>query len=400
MNGVGIDYQQTVSIVALREGEGPLVRSRLISDGQRTLIPHVVTGGGRWGSDAFAEAPVVPPTGPPSTAGPWIDAEHAPLFWRGLYHRVYHYLGRLPPVPQHGYQFVIALAAEHDSSEWNQVARMADESGFAHAQVIRVTDALLCRWLADTSLRDRQVKRAVVVAVGDWDVMVSSYFLESSAVENGIPRVTSAPHSTRLAQVGFSDWSEQLLSELRSRLKEPIPAAQEITLRDGAIEFASRLRGAGIDTPQTWTGPFRGQCYSTPTLSRRECLAWPSARRFAAQVPELIRQAIQTLSPQAKPDLVVFGGLGAVWPLVFDVLQPLWPIWTSPFPEQDVALGAAWWPVFGKHFAEPSTPIQRDFVESPVNSPDSFEDAGSSGSETPETLDPLVDLQDLPPWKR
>lgn len=146
MNGIGIDYQQTLSLIALREGGLERSRTRMLDDGCRQLIPHAVAQDGLWGTKAFQSQPekwLRPVEG--LSAGPWLDEASSGPFWECLYRRTYSYLGRIPPVPREGYQVVVAIPSALDSDEADVVLRQSEKAGFLHGQVITVTDALLSR---------------------------------------------------------------------------------------------------------------------------------------------------------------------------------------------------------------------------------------------------------------
>jgi hypothetical protein len=364
MNGVGIDLQHAVTLAALREGDGLLARTRLISDGQRCLIPNAVAEG-RWGSAAYR--------------GGSVKAERQ-AFLRHLAQRIHQYLGRVEPIPQNGYQVVVAA---HDDAT---AASDVESAGLDRAAIIASTDALLCRWLAENP--DTDVKLVATVAIGDTSAAISAHQLSNTP-----RRVSRSPVSGRIDNVGFLDWTERLLGEVRARLRDVAVADEELTLRDGALEFAAKLRGATNDVAVPWTGPFRGQCYSIPTLSRRDCLVWPTAVTFAAEAPALVRRSVNALAAGSQPELVVLGGLGAVWPVAHDILRQHWPVWTSALPEEDIAVGAAWWPSLSKHFGVAAA---LNHVDAAIESTLEYEKL----RDTPTAAFDATDPGDIPPWKR
>jgi hypothetical protein len=53
LHGIGIDFQQTVTLAALREAAGVQSFLRILDDGHRRLIPHAIVGDSQWGTAAF-----------------------------------------------------------------------------------------------------------------------------------------------------------------------------------------------------------------------------------------------------------------------------------------------------------------------------------------------------------
>src|SRR5215470_13248377 len=113
MNAFGIDYQRSLSVVWLREGRGPAARFRSVGDGSSRLIPNAVAGEKLWASRAMQAAEPGRASGSDTLIdGPWLDEPGASLFWRGLYQRLYSYLGRMSPTVQNGYNVAVAIQAE------------------------------------------------------------------------------------------------------------------------------------------------------------------------------------------------------------------------------------------------------------------------------------------------
>jgi len=94
MNTFGIDYQPTVTMIALREDGRESLETASVGDGIRAMIPNVVAPGGFWGSEAEKRAGKVSAQAADSA---WIEEPGARLFWEGLYARLSSYLGRLAP---------------------------------------------------------------------------------------------------------------------------------------------------------------------------------------------------------------------------------------------------------------------------------------------------------------
>ena len=97
-NAFGIDYQQTASLISLREGRRPGAPLRSVGDGLRNLIPHYVSANALWGSHAIQPQPYTPRASGLSFAdGPWLQTPQAGQFWQRLSRRLYDYIGNMEP---------------------------------------------------------------------------------------------------------------------------------------------------------------------------------------------------------------------------------------------------------------------------------------------------------------
>jgi hypothetical protein len=67
------------------------------------------------------------------------------------------------------------------------------------------------------------------------------------------------------------------------------------------------------------------------------------------RVTNAVRELV--LATLTAPDLLIVGGPCAVWPFIPQALRDLGPVWQSREPEQDLAAGAAWWPVLQPFFS-------------------------------------------------
>ncbi len=126
MNSIGIDYQQTVSVVCLGEGSGASARVRNVGDGLRPLIPNAVYGENLWGSRALEAGARIAA----AEDGPWLAEPDASRFWLRLYERMYAFLGRIPPTSQRGYRVVAGLQAANWRSAVDGVERLCGQAGF------------------------------------------------------------------------------------------------------------------------------------------------------------------------------------------------------------------------------------------------------------------------------
>ena len=127
MNVIGIDYQQTLSVICLREGQ-ELIRFRTIGDGLCPIIPNALEKE-HWGSSALLVAsPQDLLHGNPVQEDPWLDEPGAGLFWQGIARHLYSYLGQINPTPKNGYRVVVGLQSPCFSSVAERVERFCYEA--------------------------------------------------------------------------------------------------------------------------------------------------------------------------------------------------------------------------------------------------------------------------------
>ena len=348
MNTLGIDYQQTSTVIALREGDEPGVRLRSISDGQRRLIPNAVLGQQTWGSHALlAEERGGLRQGDDRQEGPWLDPAGAPVFWRALFRRAVAYLGGLEPVPTNGYRLVVGFQAENFPVAAAAVVRLATAAGFADPVCIPATDALLCRWLAERRTFDQHLVASVVQ--GDTSTTVRAYRLHPG--EAGRATVTAAGAITTVPGAGQAAWVRRITQLVSDRLGGTIPAEDELAVREAAVEFGARLSQSDEHQAVAWSGPLSERMLEPVQTTRAASLALPEIQALEEALGAALAKALAKTGAGDQPDLVLRGGPGAVWPFGLNALLKTVPakrIWQSADPAQDVAWGAAWWPETGK----------------------------------------------------
>ena len=316
MNGIGIDYQSTATILALREGSHGRHRTRLVDDGYRPVIPHAADDRGAWGTAAYLARPVNPRDS--AHTGPWLGGEETDVYWRGMRDRLFRYLGQLPPTPRGGYEVTIAVPDAERSCNALEVLGHAERAGFTQARVVSSTDALLCRWLATLPPAGEVPGTVGVITVGDRATCVAGYDPDRPQSADCVARFTRGG-VIRVDGLGFCCWCEHLLNEVRRHLNEPPGVDEDLSMTDGAIEFAARLGRAGPDDVLEWTGPLHEQCFEPPAFTPRDCRRWPDVVRFAVKLRGVLRKVLPEAGSTSRCNLIVVGGLGAVWPFAADV---------------------------------------------------------------------------------
>jgi hypothetical protein len=371
MNVIGIDYQQTLSVLALHEGRGDAAAVTSIGDGRRIIVPHAVLQTGGWGSDALRE-----PNGTclqpldPLRDGPWLDAPGAGLFWQGLYARLVGYLGRVKPTLANGYRIAIALQGADWSAAQTGVLSLCaqaglgknDPGGLREAVAIPATEALLCRWLAgpadfaptlDPDEADSSALRAAerttlpdeawigVVAVGDSSTLVGAYRIERD--RSGHARIAARPEVLQHLPVGLSVWQGRLLREVTSRLSEASQSGVPVEVRDAALDFAWQLTRASAYQELTWQGAGHERMYASLCLTRAECERWPEAVALQSALTQALTRAAGSGGKARRIDRILVGGIGALWPFAAGIARRVAPVWSTTTPQTDIAFGAASW---------------------------------------------------------
>lgn len=372
MNVIGIDYQQTISVLALREGRGDSAVATSIGDGRRVVIPHAVLPTGVWGSDALQNAPATcyQPLDP-LRDGPWLDSPAAGLFWQAIYVRLFGYLGRMKPTLANGYGMAIAL----QGGDWNAArkgvqtlcaqagADKNDLAGLREAVCIPATEALLCRWLTspadfaptrntDTDLGGGDTRRKesgvlpeeaviAVVAVGDSSTLVGAYRVQCDHA--GQWRITARPNALQHLATGLSAWQARLLTEVCSRFREERGPDNTLDLRDSALDFAWKITQTAANQELTWRGSGQEHMYAPLCLTRAECARWPEAHLLQTSLPQALTRAVAALGKVKRSDRILVGGVGALWPFAGEIANRVAPVWSSSSPQTDIAVGAASW---------------------------------------------------------
>jgi hypothetical protein len=342
MNTFGVDYQPTVTGIALREegSEGAHIAS--VGDGIRSSIPNAVSPDGAWGSRADGHAGVLAAS---PGSGAWLEEPGAQLFWDGLYKRLCSYLGRLAPLRRNGYRIAVALQGANYQTEAHAVATLARAAGFDEVMAIPATLALLWRWLASPALERKKEQIVVTIAVGEVSTLVAGFRLEWDS--RGLPSIDSASGAVSI-EGGQSAWNQRLLGLVRERLNEEPPAGFEQSLRDAATRYAIRLSQSSDHQPVEWREIFEERLYAPFSLTYGECAAWPETSAFSRQLPVAVRGALRSIGSDA-PEVLVVGGLGSVWPFAERIVAAQGPVWHSGSPGDDVAAGATWWGELCEH---------------------------------------------------
>jgi hypothetical protein len=394
MNVFGIDYQRTLSVVCLRE----TARVRSVGDGFVHLIPNAVSGEEQWGSRALLSSAILGGAHWLDDEA-WLNDEKAPAFWRGMFKRFYQYLGHLEPIAQNGYHVVIALQVAEFATAATKLAEICQAAGFRGIHILPAPHALLCRYLVANPRQDHSPSVIVAVVVGDTSTSVTAFRVGWT----GRPILTILESSSciHIKGTGQAHWIKKIVEEVQSRLDEELPATYAIKIRDAAIEFGAQLSRAKSNQRAAWSGPMSERLARASlllTLTKQECAAWPEAATLLINLPRLIRKASAEIGGKTEPDLILVGGVGAVWHFAGDAAANVAPVWKSGNPQEDLAQGATWWHelALGNHpfIANEAAKEQARLPDLRLSPP--VEEAFSKIS----SQEPADPIDELPPWQR
>jgi hypothetical protein len=408
MNIIGIDYQQTHSVICLREGGAITSHPDSVGDGLRHLIPNAVFQDGVWGSRAMLRTDAGRIAGDAlSGNGPWLAAPAA-ILWQGMRDRLYSYLGRMNPGPENGYQVVVGIQALNQEESAAAVKRLCSGAGLEETTVVAATHALLCRWMAEAASNPNNHPTVIAVAVGDSSTTVTAYRVRMSS---GLyPFVTSVSRTIYLGNGGHLLWTAKTIDLVQARFREHfdefLPPGYDLNMRDAVLRFAAQLSRAEANQQIEWTGLFREKLYSTFRLARKECERWPEVVAFRQSLSAAIADAAGEVCRNREPEVIAVGGVGAIWPFATDLASTSKAlVWRSESPQEDVACGAAWWPEAGERSAEVLStggPPVRGSVLRPGDDgqEDSIEEGADDRLLTDEVTEEIVDTKIVPPWER
>jgi len=110
----------------------------------------------------------------------------------------------------------------------------------------------------------------------------------------------------------------------------------------------------------------------------------------------LVEQSIHDMKTELPTEIIV-GGIGAFWPFVFDSLSSLFALrglsfWQSANPLDDVARGAALWPLFAGVAHAPWSDSDSALIPAPAS-----REMENEASDQPASKLSLMDWMQSPP---
>ncbi|MQA81731.1 MAG: hypothetical protein GEV10_25200 [Streptosporangiales bacterium] len=350
---VGIDSQHSWSAVVVNEVSTEGTQCSPVGDGRRHLVPHAYDDEGRWGT-AAAEAAL---DGSPETSllswrrDPWTVA-----FLAGVRDRLYAYLGDVAPTGAHGYAICTTEPAGPEAPDAATLGRTFAEAGLPDCWLVDPAAALVCRWLADeTSGRLERPRTVLAVVCGEERTTASAFRVEPTDDGRVTVRRDGTPPDPTPHGVG--PWHAELADTVVERCREGVRRGDALAVLDGVLEFGARLRSQRDPLePVEWMGPLADRMFATLQVSRRSLAGQHQVVELTDAIRDRAAEAMRTVDDPV--DLVLAGGLGAVWPFAADTLQEHAPVWQSRRPELDLAVGATWWPALAARFGTDAHPIE------------------------------------------
>ena len=353
MSAIGIDFGRASTVAYLCDGEWPVCRWRAIGDGAHSRIPNAADGTGLWGSAAIAADAAGLSAGSLNLESvPWLEMPSAQVFWGGLATRITSFLGRVEPLAKNGYQVVIAPQTPSFAQTKSAIETLLQRGsirGLEGAVCVPAHRALLCRWMAESQSRAESRMTVVAVVIGEAMVTASAYEVEF--VPGSTPRVLRCGLSHSVTGTGSAWWERSVTEQIVERANASIPAARFLEARDAITAIATQLRQGGQETSLPWQGPLAENLFQPFEINRRMMRHGREVLTIALQLPQTVRGAWAALG--SKPDLLLLGGSGACWSFAGEALAASAgldeiPTWLSSNPIEDLAKGAALWPVFSK----------------------------------------------------
>jgi hypothetical protein len=322
MNGAaGVDMQRSRTMIVVTEGW----QRSPVGDGHRRLVPNAQVNG-LWGSPA-AEAILSDGPPLPERLTQWRTDPWSKPFLTGVHDRLTRFLGQVRPIHANGY--VVCLSIGPDAPD--NLAELCASAGLTDTEAVEPGEALVCRWLTERVPGDW--KGAVTsVACGENWTTATPYTVDLAGGRTAVTR--TGPSAFR--NVGGGAWCAEVAANVLERCREGIPATALLALLDGTLELGSALRARDI---VEWTGPLTDQLFAPLTFTRQEMASRPSVEQVTGTIRDLVRVTA------SRPDLILVGGACGVWPFIPSALGDPSKRWQSREPEQDLAVGAACWPV-------------------------------------------------------
>ncbi|GAB3280498.1 hypothetical protein GCM10027347_55670 [Larkinella harenae] len=395
-HAIGFDHHAIFTQAAVRENSGGAV---LVGDGIRSIIPNVVHEH-LWGSRALQA---------PGAAVEWcrylsntssisgMSVSQASVFWRGMYQRLYTYLGYSEPDATNGYELVLVSDQDAQGSSRYNARQILQQSGFTTIEVIPATYALLARFLHSADSHVPEISGNVAVCfIGEREILLSAFDLETTSDSVRVLRIGD---QIKIPKAGFLF----LLADLKQWFIENghfEPKDLAHAWIENVLEYAASFPFQGASQPSIWRGvggrslKLRGKLPFWRSAQFKAVL--PSAQVLES-LPQLIQAAMKSIGA-ATPTHVVFGGPGSVFPVIDQQLADRLGgrVWRSQNPLEDVAIGATWWPLL-----RVKNPLMADRLIT-LRYHEALDEGknGFPASNTQEPPTPARNGDFIPPWER
>lgn len=343
--GIAIEPSRTVLV----EGDPRRPRSfQAVGDGYRQWVPNAVTDG-RWGTPAVGgRSHVTRTTARRTELFGWRTSPWSPEFFTGVRHRFEDYLGRISPVPEHGYQVAVVAASAGVASE--EVSALARSAGLAEPQLVGPTEALIASWLADQ--RDRALDplrfgipagdppaQVVVVACGETSTVARSFRVRPATdleANIGGRFFDVEAGDVAAADGGLHPVVMAVAAEVLDRRRDQERPVDALALLD-AVDGYAELMGAAQPTERiTWDGVLAEDLRTPYRLSPSELRQLPEC----VKLTQAVAQLVAARGGKRSQTEIVLGGPGAAWPIFEHALSDLGRVSVGPAPALALAVGA------------------------------------------------------------
>jgi hypothetical protein len=310
---IGVDIDASMYAIGLREGRGATHHLRFVN-----------------------RAPLR--TSRDSKAAPEAELFTAAAFWSARHRDLTAYLGgfALGSVP-----ISIVLPPSLDANGIVKAQSAARQAGFGQVSVIGRTDAVAARWLHEAG-GAREASALTALYVGSTTVEGRAYGLRHRA------RAESRLEPRDTILVAHSPANDALVAHLSDLVRSLVPGSplpdEERALSEAAYDFGCALGETSLTEGRLWQGPLAERLTLPLVISADDAATWPVSQLLARAIDRVLTGTLLDGNP------IVVGGVGGAWPIVRGAIRRAAPNarpWISSYPRNDVALGAALWPVVG-----------------------------------------------------
>jgi hypothetical protein len=354
IGSIGVDFSGSRAAIGLLEWPDGQTRQGPVGDGRRLLVPVAATGSA-WGSQA-AEAVLAELPASARLDGSlycWLRDPWSEEFLSGLRQRLLSFLGQPESAGFRTHQLFVC-GDPQDTGGPAMVNDRLDAAGLPDAGLIPPADALLCRWLAETSAQPQGP--VLAVACGESATDIGLYAVHAEEV------LAIRMDGQRRVAAGSGAWMTELAGDVLRLCRPGVPASALLSLLDGADEFAALLRtgaharNVDANLPMEWAGPMSQFMFEPLRVSRAELAKRKSVMDWTTPVASAVRGLLGAAAGRAT---LLVGGPGAAWPFVTGALTGLGAVWESGDPTLDLALGACWWQQFRPGFGRRPAAVHR-----------------------------------------
>lgn len=399
MNSIGIDFQKYASVICLRESNQMKDVIRSIGDGISVLIPNISTDDKQWGNAAI-ENYLSLTKADLKFDNIFDNRDRFLSFWENLYKRIYDYLGYLEPIRSNGYHLTVGTDNFDSLQNGENFNSIIQEVGFNDFEVIPSTVCLLCRWIKEYKYDFSDKKNISVIVIGELSTSICS--IQISGSQQNTMRLDASSRILKLSNTGLVPWLTKIFEKLDGLNDGEVSDIQIMKSYDAALRFGSELKRSMEGQTIRWTG--RNNNFSkanSPVFTKNECETWSEVASLYIQLPDLVKRSLNEITANKDPDVILVGGIGAVFPFGLETVGHLGKSWSSRDEINDIAKGASWFVELPESFRNE---LQEAFKDVIKNTDEEFsknlEDDFDLSLKNELSSQITVDEDILPPWER